>query len=161
MLLLLIFALQFGSSLCHCALCSASMASARAREMVAQGSAFDVANAVADPQLGTTYKARVPSQWNLAPWQPPACYWDLLPLLLNGQSTIMILKVLLHPAVLPSSSLLPWDCFATIITITMRIICCCRLLVSHVFTLPCVFAVKGVVQSDSKFIESAHSTDTR
>ena len=60
--LLLTFALQFGSSLCHCALCSASMASARAREMVAQGSAFDVPDAVADPQLGTTYKARVPSQ---------------------------------------------------------------------------------------------------
>ena len=49
--LLLTFALQFGSSLCHCVLCSASMASARAREMVQQGSAFDVPDAVADPQL--------------------------------------------------------------------------------------------------------------
>ena len=73
-LLLLTFALQFGSSLCHCALCSASMASARAKEMAAQGSAFDVPDVVADPQRGTRYKARVPSQWNLAPEQPPSCY---------------------------------------------------------------------------------------
>ena len=111
LLLLLTFALQFGSSLCHCVLCSAHMVSARAREMVAQGSAFDVADAVADPQLGTTYKARA-----IKVKSGPLA----VSCLLLGSFATFVEWPIHHYGFKGSASS---SCAAIIITITMRLLC--------------------------------------
>ena len=150
-LLLLTFALQFGSSLCHCVLCSASMASARAREMVAQGSAFDVPDAVADPQLGTIYKARVSSVKS----GPLAASC----LLLGSFATFVECPIHRYGFKGSASS----SCAAIIITIAMRLLCYHHHhhhennLLLPFARASCLFinmrfAVSGVVQSDSKFI---------